>query len=123
MKKIIRLTENDLTRIVKRVINENKRGPLAKVADELKSKGHEAKLSGINFDFILVKKPGDDLEVTVNDEGQLILTSRTTGKKILTTSKGRDWSKEQNTEIGIQQVLTSLRLLDDKNKPLFGRNR
>jgi hypothetical protein len=76
MKKVIRLTESDLTRIVKRVINENKKKPSnEKIEDVLKKlmddyvgedewKGGYKESSDKPYDRFMVrfKQSGDDTE-------------------------------------------------------------
>jgi len=131
MKKIIRLTERDLTRIVKRVIQEDKekfktyygndmpKNPLRKLEREISKAGYDSKLSGINYDFIKISLPNEeDLQVTVNDKGQYIVQPRSArnedDKVLLKTVKRFNGSFEDNLESGINHVISFLRRRDDK---------
>jgi hypothetical protein len=131
MKKVVRLTESDLTRIVRRVINESlkkgeahknpQKNPLRKLASELKSKDIDSKLSGINLDFIVVyNNDGEDLQVTINDKGQYIIQPRSAKNKedrvLLKTSESYSGSFEDNLERGIDRVISFFKRHMDEKK-------
>jgi hypothetical protein len=117
MKKIIRLTESDLTRIVRRVIQENKiskdmpKNPLRKLEKEIeKIEKVKSKLSGINLDFIRVETPDEELQVTINKKGQYIVQPRSArnedDKVLLKTTESYSGSFEDNLERGIDRVIS-----------------
>jgi hypothetical protein len=117
MKKIIRLTESDLTRIVRRVIQENKifkdmpKNPLRKLEREIeKIEKVKSKLSGINLDFIKVETPDEELQVTINKKGQYIVQPRSArnedDKVLLKTAESYSGSFEDNLERGIDRVIS-----------------
>lgn len=117
MKKIIRLTESDLTRIVRRVIKENKifkdmpKNPLRKLEREIeKIEKVKSKLSGINLDFIRVETPDEELQVTINKKGQYIIQPRSArnedDKVLLKTAESYSGSFEDNLERGIDRVIS-----------------
>jgi len=125
MKKIVRLTESDLTRIVKRVIQEDKekfkayygndmpKNPLRKLEREISKKGYDSKLSGINLDFIKISLPNEeDLQVTVNDKGQYIVQPRSARNEddrvLLKTPQRHSGSFEDTLESGIDHVISFL---------------
>ena len=125
MKKIIRLTERDLTRIVKRVIQEDKekfktyygndmpKNPLRKLEKEISKAGYDSKLSGINLDFIKISLPNEeDLQVTVNDKGQYIVQPRSARNEedrvLLKTAQRYSGVFEDTLEAGIDHVISFL---------------
>jgi hypothetical protein len=129
MKKIIRLTESDLTRIVKRVIQEDKskmshskdmpKNPLRKLERELSKAGHNSKLSVINLDFITIKRDDEeDLQVTVNDKGQCIVQPRSAKNEkdrvLLKTTQRHSGVFEDTLESGIDHVISFLKRRDKK---------
>jgi len=133
MKKIIRLTESELIRVVKSIIKESPFGrrysedlpknPLRKLELKLKSEGIEAKLSGINLDFITVKKPGEDLQIIINDEGRYIIQPRSArdeeDRVLLKTPKSYSGSIEDTLERGIDYVISFFKRRMDKKKGGF----
>jgi hypothetical protein len=133
MKKIIRLTESELIRVVKTIIKESPFGrsysgdlpknPLRKLELTLKSEGIDAKLSGINFDFITVKKPGEDLQIIVNEEGRYIIQPRSArdeeDKVLLKTPKSYSGHFEDNLDRGIDYVISFLKRSMDKKRGGF----
>lgn len=130
MKKIIRITESDLTRIVKRVIQEDRdkkivhskdmpKNPLRKLERELSKRGYDSKLSGIDLDFITIKRDDEeDLQVTINDKGQYIVQPRSAknedDKVLLKTVKRFSGSFEDTLESGIDHVISFLKRRDKK---------
>lgn len=130
MKKIIRLTESDLTRIVRRVIQENKiykdmpKNPLRKLEREIeKIEKVKSKLSGINLDFIRVETPDEELQVTINKKGQYIVQPRSArnedDKVLLKTPESYSGKFEDNLERGIDHVISFFKRLVDKKKGGF----
>lgn len=84
---------------------------LKKLEGELKSAGHDAKLSGINLDFILVKTPNKgELQVVTNDEGQYVVQPRNASNikdkvEFGPTTKSSSGEKEDNLATGIKYVV------------------
>ncbi len=84
---------------------------LKKLEGELKSAGHDAKLSGINLDFILVKTPNKgELQVVTNDEGQYVVQPRNASNikdkvEFGPTTKSSTGEKEDNLATGIKYVV------------------
>jgi hypothetical protein len=122
MKRIVRLTESDLTRIVKRVIKENNRNNnsfepdvfyfgLRKLARELQNAGYNAKHTGINMDFITVVIPKqEDLQITLNDEGQFVVQPRSAkhrdDKVLYKSIKTYKGEFADNLESGIKDIIS-----------------
>jgi hypothetical protein len=119
MKKIIRLTESDLTRIVRRVIKENNNSfepdvfyfGLRKLARELQSAGYDAKHTGINMDFVTVVIPKqEDLQITLNDEGQFVVQPRSAkhrdDKVLYKSIKTYKGEFADNLESGIKDIIS-----------------
>ena len=118
MKKIIRLTERDLTRIVKLVLKEDiekhkrylgndmPKNPLKDLEKKISKEGYDSKISGINLDFIKISLPNEeDLQVTVNDNGQYIVQPRSARNEddrvLLKTPQSYSESFEDTLESGI----------------------
>ena len=125
MRRTNRLTERDLRRIVKRVIQEDReksktyygndmpKNPLRKLEKEISKKGYDSKLSGINLDFIKISLPDEeDLQVTVNDKGQYIVQPRSARNEedrvLLKTPQRFSGSFEDTLESGIDYVISFL---------------
>jgi hypothetical protein len=84
---------------------------LRKLEGELKSAGHDAKLSGINLDFIRVITPNKgELQVVINDEGQYVVqprSARTITDKVEfgPTTKSSSGERKDNLDTGIKYVV------------------
>lgn len=138
MKKIIKLTERDLQKIVNRVIRESENrvqnfrdmpsNNLQKLEKELIKNGIDAKLSGLMYDFILVKRTGEDLQIVVNPEGRYVIQPRSAismDDKVLFVSVPKyKGDFKDNLEVGINSVLSFFRFANkskDEKMPDGGR--
>jgi len=99
-----------------------KKNDLRKLEGELINAGHDAKLSGIDLNFILVKTPsGKELQVVVNDEGQYVVQPRDAGTitdkvEFGPTTKSSSGEKEANLDTGIKYVVNYFDFLKKQTK-------
>ena len=130
MKKIIKLTERDLEKIVKQVIIESENqvfkyrdvppNNLRKLEKELINNGIDAKISGLMNDFIEVRKPGEDLQITVNSDGRYVIQPRRARSKddqvLFVSVPKHNGTFEDNLEVGIRSVLSFFKFANKKGE-------
>lgn len=130
MEKIIKLTERDLQKIVKRVIEESENqvvkytdvppNNLRELEKNLIENGIDAKLSGLMYDFIVVRKPGEDLQITVNEEGRYVIQPRRARSKddrvMFVSVPKHNGTFKDNLEVGIRSVLSFFKFANKKEE-------